>query len=203
MSNRIRNETYKQKTGKSLSAWIEELDKHQAVDWTHKQVVAYLVDQHHLDDWWAQTITVAYEKHHGKRILGETQDAGFEVGAQRTFPIDATELWELLMSPEGTELWLGERVDIPLDKNRTFSAAGYLYEIRSLKDGVKLRLRKTVVDESSSTIQFYVTAKKDKATLLIHHEKLQDAPQRTAMKAHWHHVLEVLQSHIEIKGEKK
>lgn len=203
MSGKIHNETYKQKTGKSLTEWIEELDSHQAVDWAHKQVVAHLVDQHKLDDWWAQTITVEYEKHHGKRILGETQGAGFEVGAQRTFPVDATELWELLVSPAGTALWLGDSIEIPLEKGQTFSANSSHYELRSLKDGEKLRVRKTSPNESASTIQLYVTPKKSKATLLIHHEKLQGASARAAMKTHWQEVLDKIQSYIEQKGEEK
>ncbi len=203
MAKKIHDETYKQKTGKSLMEWVEELNSHQAVDWTHKQVVAHLISQHKLDDWWAQMITVEYEKHHGKRTLGQTQDAGFEIGAQRTFPVDATELWELLMSPEGSVLWLGDSLAIPLEKGQTFSATGNDYEIRSLSDGEKLRLRKTSSDNTVSTIQLYVTPKKDKSTLLIHHEKLQDESMRATMKTHWHNVLDKLQSYIEKKGEKQ
>jgi uncharacterized protein YndB with AHSA1/START domain len=201
MSKSIHNETYKQKTGKLLTEWIEELDSHQATDWSHKQLVTHLVDKHNLEEWWAQTIVVEYEKHHGKRVLGETQDAGFEVGIQRTFPIDATELWELLVSPEGTDVWLGEGVEIPLVKGQVFSAAGSTYEIRSLKDGEKLRLRKSSTGHSATTIQLYVTPKKEKSALLIHHEKLQDQSARNEMKTHWQSVLDKLQSYTNQKGE--
>ena len=199
MAGTIRQETYRQKTGKQLSEWLRELDDQSAKEWTHKQTVAYLAEKHGLDAWWAQMITVDYEKHHGKRVVGETQDAGFEIGVQRTLPIDAIELWELLISPAGASLWLGEPVNVVLEKGQTFRATGSTYEVRSCQPGVKLRLRKTSTREPMSTLQLYVTAKESSSILLFHQEKLQSKEAREAAKAHWQHVLDALKSYIKTK----
>lgn len=196
----INSETYKQKTGKTLKQWFSELDSHQAKDWTHKEIVHHLEKNHKLDSWWAQTIAVEFEKHLGKRVLGQTQDAGFEIGIQRTISIDSAELWEWLLSAEGAEVWLGIRTEIPARKGANFSSRDGSYEVRSIVEGRKIRLRK-VYDNSISTIQLYLTPKKEKTALLVHHEKLENSTQREKMKRQWQDILQAVKTITEKKEQ--
>lgn len=196
----INSETYKQKTGKTLRQWFSELDLHQAKGWAHKEIVNYLEKKHKLDAWWAQMITVEFEKHLGKRTLGQTQDAGFEIGIQRTISIDSAELWEWLLSAEGAEVWLGIRTEIPARKGASFLSRDGSYEVRSIVEGRKIRLRKTY-DNSASTIQLYLTPKKEKTALLVHHERLEDSTQREKMKRHWQNTLQVVKTITEKKEQ--
>jgi hypothetical protein len=76
--------------------------------------------------WWAQSVTVGYEHAKGRRVKGETADAGFQVGVQKMLPIDASTLWSLLVSADGLRLWLGDLADaIPLETRRARSSRGY------------------------------------------------------------------------------
>ncbi len=54
----------------------------------HASLVQRLAAEHpELSGWWQQMIVVEYEKETGRRVTGETADAGFQVGIQKT--IDA------------------------------------------------------------------------------------------------------------------
>ncbi len=43
---------------------------------------------------------------------GRTAGAGWQAGARRTFPVAEQAAWELLVSPQGQELWLGGTIDL-------------------------------------------------------------------------------------------
>lgn len=56
-------------------------------------------------------MVVGYEYHHGRRVKGQTADAGFEIGAQKTLPIDQSTAWELIASDESLRIWLDASLD--------------------------------------------------------------------------------------------
>src|SRR3712207_9511305 len=83
--DRIANESVREATGRAWDEWLVALDAAGAADLGHKEIVAHLEREHpDVSAWWRQSITVAYEQARGKRVLGETADAGFQVGVQRT-----------------------------------------------------------------------------------------------------------------------
>ena len=45
--------------------------------------------------------------------VGQTKDAGFEIGVSKTVPHPREAVWELLTSEEGAALWLGDGVALP------------------------------------------------------------------------------------------
>jgi hypothetical protein len=67
-----------------------------------------------VSSWWRQSITVGYEQARGKRAVGETADASFQVGVQRSVAATATEAWELITSRP--DLWLGEGASIAFEE---------------------------------------------------------------------------------------
>jgi hypothetical protein len=54
-------------TGKPPEEWFALLDGAGAVEWPHSQVAAWLVEQHGIDPWWSQGVTVRYEQARGRR----------------------------------------------------------------------------------------------------------------------------------------
>ncbi|HEY1104861.1 MAG TPA: DUF4287 domain-containing protein, partial [Agromyces sp.] len=57
-------------TGRPRDEWFELLDAADAATWTHKDVATWLVAEHRVDPWWAQSVTVAYEQARGIRRPG-------------------------------------------------------------------------------------------------------------------------------------
>jgi hypothetical protein len=63
----IGEETVRAKTGKSSDDWYAILDAFGAPAQGHTRSAKHLRDQHGVDPWWAQTLTVRYEWERGLR----------------------------------------------------------------------------------------------------------------------------------------
>jgi hypothetical protein len=79
-------------TGIPWSTWVQLLEGQRAPDLPHAEIVQ-LVHQrlnpaHPSAGWWAQTITVAFEQHIGRRQPGQQDDGSYEVSIAKT--IDGT-----------------------------------------------------------------------------------------------------------------
>ena len=185
-------------TGRDWPAWLEALDTAGAVDWDHKQIVAHLEGAHPEVDsgWWRQTIAVGYEQARGKRIIGQTADAGFQVGVQRSVTAAASEVWHVLTSRP--ELWLGVGASIAFRKGERYEvpasddASAATGEVRVVKPGERLRMTWQPADWSSpATVQLTLTpSSSGKTAIRAHLERLPDAEAREAMRARWRQALE-------------
>jgi hypothetical protein len=82
---RISARAVREATGRGWEEWLESLDAAGALDWEHKEIVAYLEREHPevTSGWWRQSIAVGYEQARRKLQVGETADAGYQVGVQR------------------------------------------------------------------------------------------------------------------------
>jgi len=190
MLDRISSDSLREATGKDWDEWLETLDAAGAADWDHKEIVAYLKREHGdtTTGWWRQSLAVGYEQARGKRVVGETAAAGFEVGVRRSVAASEADVWELLTSRP--ELWLGESV--AFRKGERYSVPGASGEIRVVKPGDRLRL--TWQPEgwaAPATLQFALSrSQSGKTTITAHLEKLPDARARDTMREHLREALD-------------
>lgn len=190
---RISSPAVRTATGRDWKEWLEALDAAGAADWDHKGIVAYLEQAHPEVDsgWWRQSITVGYEQARGKREVGETADAGFQVGVQRSVAASPDELWSLLVSRP--ELWLGEGT-VELVEGAGYEVFGEdaaSGEIRVVKPGERLRLSwRPAGWAAPATVQLTLSASSSgKTALRAHLEKLPDAEAREEQRARWREAL--------------
>lgn len=78
------DEAVAEKTGRTLAEWFKLLDKWGARERPHKEIAAYLADERGVDAWWAQSLTVAYERARGLRDVGQRADGHYEASVTRT-----------------------------------------------------------------------------------------------------------------------
>ncbi len=71
-------------TGRTMDQWHQLLDGAGATGWKHPQIARWLVDEHGVDGWWAQGITVGFEQARGLRRPGQQADGTFAVSVSRT-----------------------------------------------------------------------------------------------------------------------
>ena len=195
---RISSEAVREATGRAWNEWLEALDAAGAADWGHRDIVAYLEREHRqaTSGWWRQSIAVAYERARGKRVVGETAGAGFQVGVQRSVAATAAEAWELLTARP--ELWLGEGASIVFEAGERYEVPsgdglpGARGEVRVVKP--RYRLRMTWQPEgwrAPATLQLTLqTTGSGKTAIHVHLEKLPDAEAREAMRERWRETLE-------------
>ena len=77
-------------TGRGRDEWFALLDAAGAQRWKHRDIANWLATEQHVDPWWTQNVTVAYEQARGIRRPGQRQDGTFEVGVTRTVDLEKT-----------------------------------------------------------------------------------------------------------------
>ncbi|NKX54723.1 hypothetical protein [Arthrobacter mobilis] len=129
-------------TGTGWENWVEFLDGVGGQDLPHKEIAKHaherLLEAHPNAGWWAQSVTVAYEQHIGRRQPGQSCDGDFQVGVSKTFPgsmDEALEAWCTLVAGRG------EFSGVPLEKEpATSSTEKWRYWRAALSDGSRVSL---------------------------------------------------------------
>jgi uncharacterized protein YndB with AHSA1/START domain len=198
MLDRISSESVQEATGRGWEEWLETLDAAGALEWDHKEIVAYLKREHGetTTAWWRQSLTVGYEQARGKRVVGETADTGFQVGFQRSVAADAQEAWELLTTRP--DLWLGEGASVTLVEGEPYEVPGASGEVRVVKLGDRLRMTWQPEGwEAPATLQLTLSESgSGKTAITAHLEKLPDAAARDEMRARWRETLDRIAAQI-------
>ncbi|PWW23980.1 hypothetical protein JD79_03157 [Geodermatophilus normandii] len=85
-------------TGRTWDEWLQFMDGIGAADLDHGQIALRvheeLGDSFEQRGWWAQSVTVAYEQHIGRRIPGQRSDGTFQCSVSRATSLGMTELME-------------------------------------------------------------------------------------------------------------
>lgn len=134
--------------------------------------------------------------------VGRTKDAGWEIGVSRTLPVPLDEVWELLISERGIDLWLGKGVDLPREKGGAYRTAdGTVGELRGYRPHDRIRLTWRPLDWThDSTVQVALSAKGDKTVLRFHQERLAGPEERERQRQHWQRVIEQVTDALGVRG---
>jgi len=178
----------KEKTGRNLEEWTAFLDQQGFRETPHREIAAFLREHAGLSPWWSQQVTVEYEKATGRRITGQTEKTGFQLGVSRTLNTPARILWDWLVSESGVTWFAGAlSEDFFTQEGVLTSSGGIMSELKVFKKDSHLRLRWKFPEwRGFSTLQIRITPKgEDRTTLSIHQEKLSSQMVRTEMLAYW------------------
>ena len=173
---RISAEKVRERTGRTWNEWFALLDEWGAAEREHPEIAAWLNAEHGVPGWWAQGITVEYEKARGLRPQGGDRDGTLNVSASKTVAVPVDRLYEAFTE---IEAWapgapLRERTALP---HRT---ARYDW------------------GEGSTRVIVGFTAKGEgKSTVAISHERLPDGDSADAMRGYWRERLAVLKELLE------
>lgn len=85
------------KTGRTWKEWVSVLDRDGAAKLAHREIAELLHGRHAVPDWWAQMVTVGYERIRGLREKGQRRDGSFEVSKSKTYPVPVAELWKVFL----------------------------------------------------------------------------------------------------------
>lgn len=126
--------------------------------------------------------------------VGQTKDAGWQIGVRRTHPHELEHVWATLLSPAGLAVWLGPGAQLGDEAGDAYATDdGISGELRSLRPGDRMRLTWRPAARAEATIlQLTVRPAASGTTLGIHQERLADADEREAMRLRWAAVQERL-----------
>lgn len=152
-------------TGRGWEQWCDILDAWPGHTEGHPAIVAYLREEHGVDGWWAQSVTLGYERITGLRLPYQQPDGTFTANKTRTVTTDAAVLREVLVDD-------GERADLfpGLETNR-----------RSRPTAKVIRL-----GIGRGTAQIALEPRDDgRVTVSISHERLGSPDEVDHWKAYW------------------
>ena len=102
-----------EKTGHGLDHWFDVLDRFGAVEKGHSAAARHLYEAHHVGGWYAQGITVAYERARGVRAINQRCDGEYEVSVSKVVAADTTEVIKAFTEARQRRRWV-EGVDARL-----------------------------------------------------------------------------------------
>jgi uncharacterized protein YndB with AHSA1/START domain len=169
---RMSDSAIRAKTGKSWAQWVRVLDAIDAVRMPHREIASHVRTAHGIDSWWAQTVTVGYERIRGLREVGQRRGGAYEFTKSRTLPVPVAVLYRAFTSPKVRARWLGD---------------------------VALTVRKATPNQSiritwpdRTRVEVRLTPKGEKSQASITHAKLASRETATKLKAWWHERLDAL-----------
>jgi hypothetical protein len=134
-----------------------------------------------------------------QKKTGLTQSAGYQIGVRCTLEVSLHDTWDLLLSGEGLEVWLGTD---SLDKWETgiefSSAEGISGSVRVFRVYSHIRISwKKKEWPNQSILQVRTIEAGAKTIISFHQEHLLNDEQREEMKEHWKNVLERIREMLE------
>jgi len=162
-------------TGRGWDDWFRVLDDWGAATKPHPEIARYVNAEHGIDGWWAQTVTVGYERARGLRAVNQTT-SGFEVSVSKTLEAPQTEVWSAFVEARRRDRWLEPGL---LRKRPTTASAGRSARFEVPADGTRVGI-------------WIEPRGDDRATVTVTHERLAGAADVAARRAAWKERLERL-----------
>lgn len=171
----------KEATGKKWEQWFNLLDRWGARDKKHRDIARYLIDDLGVPGWWAQSITVYYERARKNRLKYQTED-GFSISASKTIDVPVDVVYDAFMNPRVRRRWLTD---------------GKM-SVRTSQPGKTARFN--WADGSTRVVVGFIDKGPSKSTVSLAHEKLPDADEAERAKAMWKERLGDLKTFLESAG---
>ncbi len=154
------------KTGGDWAHWVKVLDKAKATSMPHREIAMHVHERYEIPGWWAQTVTVGYERIKGLRDVGQRRDGTYDANKSKTFAAPIADLYRAFSDSDARALWL---------------------------PGVELTVRTATPEKSmrvtwpdSTSVEAYFTAKGErKSQVAIQHRKLGSKDDIETVKAYW------------------
>jgi hypothetical protein len=163
----------KERTGCTWERWVKALDYAQAYTWTHREIAQHVHTKYKVPGWWAQAVTVGYERIKGLRAVGQRRDGSFEASKSRTFSVPLVRLYRAFHDARTRAQWL----------------PGVDLTVRTATRGKSMRI--TWPDRTSVAVGFSGRGE-GKSQVAVQHEKLADRAEQVRMRQYWAERLDAL-----------
>jgi hypothetical protein len=95
------------KTGRTWQEWVRLLDKDGAGAMPHREIAEIVRGRHGVGDWWAQMVTIGYERIKGLRERGQRRGGAYETSKSRTFNAPVDRLFKAWADDATRRRWIG------------------------------------------------------------------------------------------------
>jgi Domain of unknown function (DUF4287) len=173
----VSDESMVRATGKGWDEWIAILDARGLDGFAHAATAAWLASEHGIDGWWAQQVTVGFERVRGLRRVHQTAD-GFEVSVSKTLKHDVHRVWTALADDEARAAWQSPAV---------------LRKRTAVEDK---SVRFDHGDDGSRVIVLLTPKSPERTTVTLTHERMGSSDDVERMRAFWRSQLAALETSL-------
>ena len=160
------NEAIRHRTGRGWEEWFDLLDEWGAAERPHRDIARWVAEEHGIDGWSAQSVTVGYERARKLRAVGE-HAGGFAVSASKTVAVPVDQLYDAFVDESLRLRWLPDG------------------ELRERTATRPKSARFDWVDGETRVIVGFMDKGERKSAVAVQHERLPDAEAAERMKAYW------------------
>jgi hypothetical protein len=172
----VSDEAITKGSGRSWQEWVDLLDAWGGRDKSHTDIARYVVSLG-IDGWWAQGVTVGYERLTGRREVGQRGDGLYSGSASKTLAVDLDVLEAAWVSDDARRQWLDPDI----------------LTLRTHSGGKSARFDQA----DGGILAVYFTAKgPGKSSLQVQEEKLPSKEAADAFRASWKTRLAALDRHL-------
>ena len=164
----------KANTGCTWERWVKVLDRAGAYTWPHRDIAKHVHEKYKVPSWWAQTVTVGYERIKGLRAIGQRRDGSFEATKSKTFAVPLARLYSAFHDGRIRARWL----------------PGVALTVRTATREKSMRI--TWPDRTSVEVGF-TRRGPGKSQVALQHGKLPDRAAATDVKQYWAERLSALE----------
>ncbi|MCA9233845.1 MAG: hypothetical protein KDA44_00140 [Planctomycetales bacterium] len=128
-------------TGHGWDHWFAILDQMEGPKIGHAAMAKRLREDHNMNAWWCQTVTIEYEIARGLRVPQQKTDGSFACSGRRKVNLSPAKTWERLSHGDYSIFWSGDKL----------SAGPLVGQIKKMEEG---ELIKSVFEgKSEMTLQ--------------------------------------------------
>jgi uncharacterized protein YndB with AHSA1/START domain len=151
-------------TGRAWAEWVRALDAAGAAEKPHREIARYVASSG-APDWWAQMVTVGYERIRGLREKGQRRGGGYQISKSRTLGVPVETLFAAFADARKRRRWLPVKVTV-----------------RTARPHRSVRMRWE--DDTPVNVGF-ISKGSAKSTVSLQHERLPDRRAADAMRKAW------------------
>jgi hypothetical protein len=162
-------------TGHQREEWFKLLDEQQAFIWTTKQIVSWLKKRTKLNDWWAESLGLAYVEARGLGKVSQQPTGRFTFTTKREYDIEMSRLFTVLNDVQSWAVF---------DRPRVLSAKGGKISL-AFDDKTRAHMQFVVKDGGAIIVQ-------------IQHELIPTEAGIRPRDLYWREVLNGVQRRLEV-----
>lgn len=188
MAREISEEAIIKATGSGKDHWYPILEEYAKDAKERKEITMRMWHQHSdvLSAWWAQMITVTWERDTNRRVMNQSCLGSFQLSASKTMPGDENEVWQRMMDSD----WLAGS---EFSEGNEFESEGVRCVVRAVRPGKLLRFWwYGHEDEHKSVVEIMLYPKAEKCSLRFRHHDLPFEEDVAPLREKWKQALAVI-----------
>ena len=160
------------RTGRTWREWVDVLDATGAADRPHREIAKMVHDTNDVSGWWAQMVTVGYERIKGLREIGQRRGGSWDANKSKTVAVPVSTLYRAFVDPALRERWL----------------PGVDWSVRTATDDRSIRIDW----EGGGRVSFWFVDKGEKSSVQVQHGGHASKAASERAKTYWGERLEAL-----------